>query len=121
MSASTDNHYCDNTIKKNNKEYKLEKIWRSKKTDYLRDSKGELFPFPKHNSKKWTGEQIILNRLTSIEEYLDSHKIYHVYPEPKDCLLCDKKHVTTKRYEYMNMMWEDGLEHYILVHNIEPS
>src|SRR6185503_12034594 len=88
---------------------------------YTRDAKGELFPFPKHSDVEWAGKQTILDRLKNIDEYLDIKKKRKVYSEPEDCLLCDKKNVSTKRYELMSMMWEDGLEHYISVHNVEPS
>jgi hypothetical protein len=116
----SDGYHYDNSIIKNNKEYKLEKIWRSEKNDYARDSKGEIFPFPKKGSK-WAGEQTVLNRLNSIDEYLNLKKKYELYEEPKDCLLCDEKNVTTRRYDFMNVMWEDGLKHYIDKHNVEPS
>ena len=121
MSTIVINRYCDNTIVKNNKEYKLEKVWRNAKNDQTRDSKGELYPFPKHHENKWSGEDVIENRLANIHEYLNLKNKYEKYSDPKDCLLCGAKNVITKRYRLMNIMWEDGIEHYMKVHNIEPS
>lgn len=121
MSTVVINRYCDNAIVKNNKEYKLEKVWRNTKNDQTRDSKGELYPFPKHHENKWSGKDVIENRLANIHEYLNLKNKYEKYSDPKDCLLCGAKNVTTKRYRLLNIMWEDGIEHYINVHNIEPS
>lgn len=116
-----DNRYCDNSTIENNKEYKLEKIWRTKKTDYVRDSKGELFPYPKEHEGYWPDKQNVLNRLESFGTYLETKGKTIPYDEKKECLICGKKNVTTKRFKYINIMWEDGLSHYINVHNIEPS
>jgi hypothetical protein len=121
MSTVVMNRYCDNTIVKNNKEYKLEKIWRNSKNDQTRDSKGELYPFPKNYDNEWSGNDVIENRLANIHEYLNLKKKYEIYSNPMDCLLCGAKNVTTRRYRLMNIMWEDGIEHYIKMHNIEPS
>lgn len=120
MSNMSDNQHCDNTIIDGAKEYKLEKIWRSKKNDNSRDSRGELFPFPS-NQKPWSGNEIILNRIKNIDQVLDEKNRYDKYIVSKNCLLCDKKNVSTKKYRYSGFMWEDGLVHYIDKHNIEPS
>lgn len=118
---STDNRYCDNNLIENNKEYKLEKIWRTKKADRSRDSKGELFPYPKENESYWPDKHNILNRLESFGTFLQTKKKVIVYDEPKDCLICGKKNISTKKYKFLNIVWEDGLSHYINTHNIEPS
>lgn len=117
----TENRYCENTIIENSKEYKLEKIWRSKKTDYTRDSKGELLPYPREHAGYWPDKQDILNRLISFDSYLDAKKKTIHYDESKNCLICGKHNITTKRYIYIDITWENGLVHYIKEHNIEPS
>jgi hypothetical protein len=116
-----DNRHCDNSLIENNKEYKLEKIWRAEKSDYDRDSKGKLFPYPKINEAYWPDKHIILDRIASIGILLETNKKILPYDEPKNCLICGKKKISTKRYNFMNIMWDNGLFHYIDVHNIEPS
>ena len=116
-----DNRYCNNILIENNKEYKLEKIWRDNKSDKSVDSKGTLFPYPKENDKYWPDKENILNRLNNFEIFLDNNKNIIPYENNKSCLLCDKKNVSTKNYKYKNIIWEDGLIHYIDIHNIEPS
>lgn len=113
----------ENVLITNNKEYKLEKIWRKKKTDYSRDSKGNLFPFPvpPASASDWTDKKTFIERLTALDGYLDLKKKFELYESPMNCLICGKKNITTKRYVYDETMWEDGLIHYMDVHNIEPS
>lgn len=119
---NTSNQYCENTMIINNKEYKLEKVWRTKKNDTSRDAKGELFPYPKQEAANSLPEMDdIIHRLHVMNTYLDAKKKYEQYDEPRDCILCDKKHVSKRRYMYESTMWEDGLIHYIDVHNIKPS
>lgn len=118
---NTSNQYCENTLIINNKEYKLEKIWRRKKNDTERDAKGELFPYPKQETKSLPEMDDIIHRLHVMNTYLDAKKKYEQYDEPRDCLLCDKKNVSKRRYMYESIMWEDGLIHYLYVHNIKPS
>lgn len=118
---NTDNRYCENTLIINNKEYKLEKIWRRSKNDTTRDAKGDVFPYPKQGSNSLPEAKDIIHRLHVINTHLDAKKKYQKYDEPRDCLFCDKKNVSTKRYMYSLMMWEDGLIHYISAHNIHPS
>lgn len=116
----SDNQYCENTLIEASNEYKLEKVWRSKKSDKSRDSNGELYPYPKEGSK-WPDKSVIIDRIVDICHMLDEKKRYAEYDKPKDCLLCDVRNVTTKKYRYSNFMWEDGLAHYVERHNIEPS
>jgi hypothetical protein len=105
----------------NNNEYKLEKIWRTDKNAKNKDSKGMKFPYPNENNK-WSGQCDFIERLKTVNDYLLTNpKHYDIYTEKLNCLLCDKKHVTTLRFRYNDVMWEDGLMHYIDKHNIEPT
>lgn len=110
----------NNILIMNNKEYKLEKIWRPYKNSKLKDSKGVAYPYPQAGNI-WADKENALEKLQLLNDYLDLTNKYDIYDDPKDCLLCDQKNIITKRYRYKNMMWEDGLTHYIDVHNIEPS
>ncbi len=113
----------ENVLITNNKEYKLEKVWRKKKTDYSRDSKGNLFPFPVPSASpnNWTDKKTFIERLKALNGYLDLKNKFELYDHPLSCLLCDKKDITTKRYIHDETMWENGLIHYMDIHNIEPS
>jgi hypothetical protein len=115
------NKNYENVLIINNQEYKLEKIWRNNKNDLTIDSKGELFPYPKAQKNLWANQPEFLERLDTLNKYLDFKKKYTLYETPKDCLICGQKNVTTRRYKFKNIMWEDGLTHYIDYHNIEPT
>lgn len=121
MNNKYDNRYCENTIIENHKEYKLEKIWKTDKYDKTLDSKGAIFPYPKENKGFWPEKNNILERLLKLEKFLDKKNKIILYNHPKNCILCDKKNICTKKYVYTNIMWEDCLYHYIDIHNIEPS
>jgi hypothetical protein len=110
----------DNIILIGKTEYKLEKIWRESKNDNKRDFNGKLFPFPKEGIK-WGDIEQFLNRLKYVNKYMELIDKFKKYEKEKDCLICGEKNVATKRYIFNNIIWEDSLEHYIRVHNIEPN
>ena len=110
----------DNILVIKNNIYNLEKVWRMFKTDYARDSKGKIFPFPKTGKKNPNAKNFI-NILSYLNKYLDVKKKYKQYDTSRHCLICNKKNITNKRYHSTNIMWEDGLIHYIEKHFIEPS
>lgn len=113
--------YCENTIMLNNEIYYLEKIWRIHKNDKTKDINGKIHPFPKHENTIGPEQNNIIERLKLINIYFETKKIYTMYDKPKNCLLCDDKNVSTKQYTYNNIIWDDGLLHYISKHNINPS
>lgn len=115
------NRYCENTLIINKKVYKLEKVWRKHKNDKTHDSKGVIFPYPHEGTYSAAERDDVISRLSNINKFLDSKTKLIKYSEPRDCLLCDKKKISTKRYVYRGLSWEDGLIHYIDKHNIEPS
>lgn len=110
----------DNILIVNKKTYNLEKVWRKFKTDYTRDSKGTIYPYPK-KGKTWNDIDNFINLLKLINNYIDIKKHFILYEKPRSCLLCGKKNITTKRFYNKDIMWEDGLIHYIKKHYIEPS
>lgn len=119
---SVNERYCENTLIINNKDYKLEKIWRKSKNDKTVDAHGSLFPYPTQGSPANIPEiSDMIHVLHVMNAYLTAKKKYENYDIPRDCLLCDKKSVSTKRYMYGSIMWEDGLIHYLDVHKINPS
>ena len=110
------NRYCDNVIIKNDREYYLEKIWRLKKNDYSKDSKGNNFPYPKINKLYWGNKKDVIEKLKSL-----NNQSYEEYKTKNACLICGTIDITTKRYTLNNISWDDSLLHYIEDHNIEPS
>ena len=111
----------DNILIIKNSEYKVEKLWKEHKKDKNVDSNGDKFPYPITNKTIWSNKKDVIERLVLIHTYLDMKKKYEKYDEPKDCLICGEKDVSTKRYIYKKVIWEDGLKHYVETHNIEPT
>jgi len=110
-----------NVLIRNGHEYNMECVWRFEKNDKTRDSKGELFPYPYGYSKRWPGMDEFIDRLETVNKFLDVKNYYELYETSKNCLLCHKTNINTKRYILKNTIWEDGLIHYIKYHNVEPS
>jgi hypothetical protein len=108
-----------NTIKYKNKKYKTEMIWRESKKDLKKDADNKLFKFPKEG-KIWSDKEQFNNKLKKVNKYLQENNKFTTIKN-KDCLLCDKKNITNKIYYLNGIIWEDGIEHYISVHNIKPS
>jgi hypothetical protein len=108
-----------NIIITNGREIRLESYWRSTKDDISKDSHGVEYPYPSNKEEIWPGLEQFVAKLTATEESLN-HR-FQKYKKTKRCLLCDKKDVTIGRYMYHKIIWEDGLKHYITVHNIKPS
>jgi len=115
-----------NDILINKKKYKSQNIWRLKKSDELRDINDKLFPFPKEGNI-WTSKKIFIERLKYIQNLIEQ-KVSHnkkykqiFYKDKINCLLCHKKIVSTKQYMLDEYIWEDGLIHYIDIHNIKPD
>lgn len=104
-----------NYLKKNDREYILIGIWDN--TGF--DSKGNKFQKPK-NFSKWNGQHYFQPKLSMLNLLLKETKNFTLNDKTSDCLLCDKKNITTGRYVYKNFIWEDGLEHYVSIHNFNP-
>lgn len=109
-----------NAIFRNNTTYYYESLWRKSKDDNTRDSNGDIFPWPIEGSKYWTDKEQFKNRLQNTETYLKNNNRFDI-SNNKDCILCDKKNITTGTYNLNNIIWEDGLMHYIDIHNVKPS
>jgi hypothetical protein len=112
-----------NTIRLHDKVYKYESFWRSKKSSRSYDSNDKLLPYPKANVK-WQNRKMFIEKLKQVESYLKTSRSKYIQYDKedyKDCLLCDKKHITKGLYDMNRIRWEDGLEHYISIHKIRPS
>lgn len=111
-----------NIIFRNNVTYYYESFWRKSKNDNTRDSNGRRFPWPKRGEKYWTDKEQFKNKLTNVQGYLKSANRFKTSNyNNKDCLLCNQKDITTGTFNLNNIIWEDGLMHYIDVHNVRPS
>lgn len=105
--------------------YKLESLWRKSKKDKTRDSRGNKYPYPKEGSG-WSASRYFIDRLNDVQTYLDMNNVNQIsrtrpYDTCENCLLCDEKCITDKKYMQNKYLWENGLIHYILYHNIKPS
>lgn len=107
----------DNIIIINNREYNLEKIYRKFKNDLTKDSKGDLYPYPKKDDEMINKKEF-LNRLSDLNKILDTKGKFYDYKNKYDCLLCGQKNICTKRYYHNKVMWEDSLYHYVDKHDI---
>jgi hypothetical protein len=111
-----------NVIFRNNIAYHYESFWRKSKNDDTYDSNGKKFPWPKEGDKYWTDKEQFKNKLLNTQRYLISkHKLNTSYYNNKNCLICGKKNITTGTFNLNNVIWEDGLIHYVDVHNIKPD
>jgi hypothetical protein len=97
------------------KTYKMINFWKDEKNNL--DSKNNPYPEPKQG-KEWNGKEEFLLKLKNTE--IDLTDNYNKYKNPKNCQLCDKKNVTLGYFYLNGYIWEDGLFHYIHVHNIKP-
>jgi hypothetical protein len=109
-----------NIISRNNITKRYESFWRNNKTDNTRDTNGNIFPWPKHVDKQWNNQNTFLEKLKQIEEYLSSINRFSK-ENIRECLLCDQKHVSDTTFNLNNIIWNNGLSHYIKMHNIKPS
>lgn len=113
-----------NEVILNNVVYKAESYWRCSMHDKSRDMRGKQFPFPAANNI-WTGSDQFIDKLTSIQDMLDQKAMNRsrngLSEKCKNCLLCNEKNVTTKKYILNGFIWENGLAHYINKHGIRPS
>jgi hypothetical protein len=67
----------------------------------------------------WSGSEQFIKRLQEVQKILN--KIGTEKLKCMDCLLCNEKCVTTKRYMLDNYVWDNCLEHYIKIHNFQPD
>lgn len=113
-----------NRININGELYNIIGKWRNNINDKNVDIDNKIFPYPKVE-KKWSGQEQFLDKLIDIQQYIESNKRKNVsyYNDEKcrDCLICGEKCVTTVLYKLNKYLWDDGLEHYIKKHNIEPN
>ena len=109
-----------NIIVKDGDKYYVEYTWRDKSINQVKDSKGRYFPKPEEGNSFGDKDKII-TLLTLGHRLLRDLRDYERIDQPRDCPLCGKKNVDTKRFIFMDRIWPNGIIHYIKKHNIEPS
>lgn len=111
-----------NLVKKDNKVYKLESFFVSEedsKNEKNKDCNDESYPVPVEG-EPWSDKQQFLDKLKKVEKFLQKNtKIKK--DRPTDCLLCNKKNISSGFYNIDDLIWEESLKHYIKKHNIQPS
>ncbi len=117
-----------NIVKIHNKTYKYESFWKESKNKNFRDSKNNTFPWPIAEKNKWQNQEMFETKLLDTQNIIKNKNQFKKYKKNdidyekrKDCLICGKKDITTGMFGLNNIRWEDGLLHYISVHNIKPS
>lgn len=114
-----------NIIRIKNKVYRYESYWRKDKKDKTTDSRNNIFPLPKASDEPWQNQEMFINKLYGTELILKKRKLFEKYGKDSDryphCLICKKKNINTGLFTLNKLRWEDGLSHYISVHNIKPS
>lgn len=110
-------------IKKGNETYKYEFYWKYNKNVDEYDSDGNPLKFPVNNDNIWDDKNIFLPQLLNTQKILINDNKYKKLQKNKykNCLLCDKKNIITKIFTVNNVRWDNGMEHYIRVHNIIPE
>ena len=99
-----------NTIVKNKKKFTYINLFNIKGTDSL----GKKFPEVKQNKNRWRKQKVFENNLIQLEK-MSNHKNYS---KPQHCKLCGEKNITKGIYSFKNIVWQDGLSHYITKHNV---
>jgi len=108
-----------NTIKLQGKLYKYESFWRKSKDDNTLDYNKIIFPYPKPNNI-WNMRQIFIQKFIQTQKEINKY-IKYKPNKYTHCLICGKKEINKGLYELNRIRWEDGLIHYLVVHNIKPS
>jgi hypothetical protein len=70
--------------------------------------------------EKWYNEDIFSSKIISIQKFLNHKSQYEKLKQCKDCLLCNKKCISKKKYSLYNFSWDDGIIHYITEHHLKP-
>lgn len=110
-----------NRLKFNNKIYFYESFWRPSKNILIYDYDNLPLPYPssKHIDLSWYNKDVFLDALVRLQNSLSL--ISFPPSKFKNCLLCNKKNVSTGLFSSNNIRWSNDLYHYISVHNIKPS
>jgi hypothetical protein len=109
-----------NTVIIDDRSYNVESLWRKSIKSLKKDINGNIYPFPKEENI-WSAQYDFIKYFKYINKHLKLKNKFSKYAKFKKCLLCNEKNVTTGMFMYKNYIWEDGLIHYISIHNIVPS
>lgn len=109
-----------NIVIKNNKRYNFEGLWRNSEYVIEYDANKKAIPFPEKH-KKWISQEQFIEKLNETEKSLTKNKNFFKYKEKKNCLICDKKNISSGIFKIKDILWEDGLNHYISEHNYKPN
>lgn len=107
-----------NTITLDNQQYICVMCWEDKKNKFhsVEDTK---FPTPKQMSS-WSSQKFFLEKLRLLEEFLEKEKAFIPDKSNNNCKLCKTKNISKIVFVYKNMIWNEGLKHYVEKHNIKP-
>ena len=107
-----------NIVNENNIPYNYEHLWRTPDKKY--DDSNKLLPAPKEG-KIWSGQLSFVTKLNETNLYMIKYDKYTKFQNPTDCLICGKKNIKNYFFKIEDVMWDDGLLHYIEKHNVKPT
>jgi hypothetical protein len=112
-----------NIIKINHNIFRYESFWRPVEDNLIFDFNDAELPYPEQSSTIWQNKKIFLKKLNDVSQISNRRSTFIPYERDdfKDCLLCKKKNITTGLHQIKNIRWENGLNHYVNIHNIVPS
>lgn len=84
-----------------------------------KDNNGKELPIPVEQNS-WSEQRLFIYQLAQLEQKLLKRQSVFADNTHVHCLLCDAKNISQFNYAYNNFVWEEGLMHYIKVHNIKP-
>lgn len=88
----------------------VEGYWNNTRNDYPE------YPLPNHSDEAFDGKSLLITRLVFLEHSLDPE----AYRGWSTCRLCGCMN-GSREYVQGDWRWPEGLMHYIMVHNVEPS
>lgn len=91
--------------------------WQTQKLQ--KDINNKELPIPKEQ-KPWSGQRFFIYKLNLLEQKLVKQQSVFIDTTHMNCLLCNAKNISHFDFVHENMVWEEGLIHYIKVHNIKP-
>jgi hypothetical protein len=106
-----------NKLKVKDKEKKYEGEWVNDPKIKKKDINGKYLPFPEKFNWVNDDKQMFVNKLINIQNI--SKKIYIKKNINKNCVLCGKNNIFNHYYELDNIRWQDGLYHYVDIHNVK--
>jgi len=70
--------------------------------------------------KKWGEKKQFCDKIKEIQDYLMTKQKITQMITCKDCLICHEKCISKHKFSLYNFVWDDGMCHYIMKHDLKP-